>query len=346
MEETLIQKSIEWILDEVNKSPHHLGNLQVIRYIILTMLDLGIQIDNPFLYRLLQTLDKIDDAEDIHNPPQKCLIFSKLRKEAEYLINTAREINFETSKPDPLYISIMCTVFSEFPETFNLDLLDKAKKWLELELERNFNEKNADALSFNLVSFNKLMKNEKFYNRKKIDTWIKKLENLMVNDHWPPVNPAWGDELTTTANCIYNLIQLGVSTKSNIIQRATKWLKRQAKLNGSWKENVRVTIIVTRALIAASIDKRSIQLHFLELLKEYEFKELLNQLLAMIRNSNIENQLKLLLVTEGQVTLMQRGKIFKSKLKEFTTKIIANPEIVRLAPAIVDVATKLYSIIV
>jgi len=329
-------KSIDWIFNEIEKSPSLLGDILFLRWLILLLLDLRAPIESPYVYRFLQTIEKIDDTADIHNAPQKCIIYSRLKKEAGYLARVAERIDFERGRPDNLFISLMCTVFAEFPEAFEPDTLNRAREWLEGIIEKNIKERNPDALSFNLLNYYKLSGRSK-----KLDRWIRSLLDMQERDHWPPVNPVWGDEISVTANCIYNLLQLGIDPSSEPVRRAVSWLKRQMKLNGSWRENPRITTITVRSLIAASRYKKEIQERFLDVIKEYEAKELMNQLLAIIRTSSIEEPLKLRLVAEGQIALLQRGSSFKEKVKSFATKISANPDIAKLAPMVMELTAKL-----
>ena len=334
-------KALEWIFSEIEKAPFHLGNVEFLRHLTLALIDLDLSPDHPLLYRYLQTLSAIDETMNQHVAPQKCLVYSRLEREASCISNVAKKVDFEHETPDRLYISIVCTAISDFPEVFSKETISNAKNWLEKEIERNIREGNSDALSYNLASYYKLIERRD----EKIERWLKTLEGLRVEDHWPSISTAWGDDLSVTASCIYNLVQMGVSPSSEVIRRAVAWHLRLAKLDGSWENNVRITVKIFRALVAASLDKDRTRETLMEILREHEAKQIMQELLAVIRASTIETQLKLQLVTEGQLALLQKGSPFRESVNGLASKIVGNADIVRLAPSIIDIATRVLSLL-
>jgi len=335
-------RALEWVFGEIGKTPIHLGNVEFLRHLILTLIDLGLTPDHPFLYRYLQALSSIDETMDWHVAPQKCLVYSRLGREASYIINVAKKIDFDRETPDKLFISIMCTVMSDFPEIFSRETLTSAKSWLEREIERDIKEENCDALSYNLASYYRLMRKQD----ERTEKWIEVLQGFKEEDHWHAIGEAWGDELSVTASCVYNLIRMGVEASSDIMKKTVAWYLRLVKLDGSWENNIRSTVKILRALVAASSDKEKTRDTLMGILRENEAKQLMEEMLAVMRTSAIEGQLKLQLVSEGQLVLLQKGTQFKESVKSLISKIANNPDIAKLTPTVIEISTRLISLLV
>ena len=244
----LITNVVSWIIEECERHPEKMGDVTCSANVALMFREIGIHQADPFLAGVLKVVDACDHTIDPHWTPLKCLVYSMLKIKQSFIKESISRLSFIKHRPDPLSLSIMCTAMANYPDIVSTDMLCEAKNWLSKDIEKRIKEGDSLNLSFELVSYAKLVGKDE-----NLLKWINALKQMQKGDYWEKVSGAW-TEVWVTAACVYNLALLG-EVDSEEVQRAIRWLKRQRSADGYW-ENMRVTSLVVRALLAVNYDKK------------------------------------------------------------------------------------------